>query len=135
MQSCLRRHERDIFIDVLRVLAVLIVVVGHWATTTVIWEEGRISVENALSLIPESHVATWLLQVMRDHVFLICVCHCLKTDGRLGGRCELHCPLPLAERFWQYPVMLWYCAVMGLQYFVLLLTIKLDTSNTMCRHV
>jgi surface polysaccharide O-acyltransferase-like enzyme len=64
VQSCLRRHERDIFIDGLRVLAVLIVVVGHWATTTVIWVEGRISVENALSVIPEVHVATWLLQVM-----------------------------------------------------------------------
>jgi fucose 4-O-acetylase-like acetyltransferase len=64
VQSCLRRHERDIFIDGLRVLAVLIVVVGHWATTTVIWVEGRVSVENALSVIPNSHVATWLLQVM-----------------------------------------------------------------------
>lgn len=64
MQSCLRRQERDIFIDALRVLTVLIVVLGHWATTTVIWVEGRISVENALSVIPESHVATWLLQVM-----------------------------------------------------------------------
>ncbi len=64
MRSRLKSHERDIFIDALRVLAVLIVVVGHWATTTVIWVEGRISVENALSVIPESHVATWLLQVM-----------------------------------------------------------------------
>ncbi len=64
MRSRLKCHERDPFIDALRVLAVLIVVVGHWATTTVIWVEGRISVENALSVIPESHVATWLLQVM-----------------------------------------------------------------------
>ena len=64
MRSRSEYQERDLFIDALRVLAVLIVVVGHWVTTTVIWEEGRISVENALSVIPESHVATWLLQVM-----------------------------------------------------------------------
>ncbi|MEA3503431.1 MAG: acyltransferase [Actinomycetota bacterium] len=64
MQSSDGRHERDVFVDVLRVLAVLIVVVGHWATTTVIWEEGRIGVENVLSVIPESHGATWLVQVM-----------------------------------------------------------------------
>jgi hypothetical protein len=40
------------------------VVVAHIATTTVIWEEGRIATENALSTITETHLATWLLQVM-----------------------------------------------------------------------
>ena len=64
MGNGLERDGRDIFLDALRVAAVLVVVAGHWTTTTVIWEEGRIAGENALSVIPESHLATWLLQVM-----------------------------------------------------------------------
>ncbi len=58
------RRERDMFIDVVRVLAVLVVVGAHWATTTVVWEPGRIVGENALSVIPETHPVTWLVQVM-----------------------------------------------------------------------
>ncbi len=64
MGSGLGRDGRDVFVDALRVGAVLVVVAGHWATTTVIWEKGQLSSENALSVIPESHLATWLLQVM-----------------------------------------------------------------------
>ena len=64
MENGLERPGRDVFMDVLRVGSVLIVVGGHWVTTTVIWEEGEISVENALSVIPQSHLATWLVQVM-----------------------------------------------------------------------
>lgn len=58
------RPVRDQFIDALRVIAVLTVVIGHWLTTTVIWEPGRIVGENALSVIPAAHPVTWLLQVM-----------------------------------------------------------------------
>ena len=63
-------HERDVFIDALRVLAVLVVVAAHFMTTTVIWEEGRIAAENALSVVPETHLSTWLLQVMPLLFFL-----------------------------------------------------------------
>jgi len=64
MRNGLERDGRDVFLDALRAAAVVIVVAGHWVTTTVIWEEGQIAGENALSVIPESHLATWLLQVM-----------------------------------------------------------------------
>ena len=64
MGDDLEPNGRDVFIDALRGAAVLVVVIGHWATTTVIWEEGLIAGENALSVIPQSHLATWLLQVM-----------------------------------------------------------------------
>ena len=60
----LDRPDRDLFIDALRVVSVAVVVVGHWLTTTVIWEDGRIDGENALSVISETHIATWLFQVM-----------------------------------------------------------------------
>ncbi len=56
--------ERDSFVDTVRVVSVLIVAFGHWLTTTVIWEDGLIDIENALSVVRGSHVATWLIQVM-----------------------------------------------------------------------
>ena len=56
--------DRDPFIDALRVTSVLVVVFGHWLTTTVIWEDGLIDIENALSVVRGSHVVTWLIQVM-----------------------------------------------------------------------
>lgn len=56
--------DRDLFIDALRAASVLVVVLGHWLTTTVIWEDGLIDIENALSVIRSSHIATWLIQVM-----------------------------------------------------------------------
>lgn len=56
--------ERDRFIDALRVAAVLVVVAGHWTATSVVWEPGRLVGDSALSFVPKSHYATWLLQVM-----------------------------------------------------------------------
>ncbi len=58
------RTGRDRWIDLIRVVAVAVVVVGHWLTTTVIWETDRVGIENALSVIRESHPVTWLIQVM-----------------------------------------------------------------------
>ena len=57
-------QDRDRWIDLLRALAVLIVVLGHWAAVSVVEEAGRLTGLNALTDIPESHPATWLLQVM-----------------------------------------------------------------------
>lgn len=56
--------NRDRFIDTMRVGAVLVVVLGHWTTTSVTWNDGEIVGDSALAFIPESHPATWLLQVM-----------------------------------------------------------------------
>jgi len=56
--------ERDAWIDLLRVASVAVVVIGHWVTTTVIWEDDRIGIENALSVVRGSHISTWLIQVM-----------------------------------------------------------------------
>lgn len=56
--------NRDRFIDTLRVVAVLIVVLGHWTATSVRWDDTGIIGDNALAAIPESHPATWLFQVM-----------------------------------------------------------------------
>jgi fucose 4-O-acetylase-like acetyltransferase len=57
-------EERDRFIDLLRVACIIVVVVGHWATTTVVWEPDRVLSINALSVIAGARPATWLIQVM-----------------------------------------------------------------------
>lgn len=58
------RGDRDLFIDALRVTAVLVVVIGHWMVTTVHWDDGRVHSVNALSVIPGIRPITWLAQVM-----------------------------------------------------------------------
>jgi len=57
-------EERDPFIDLLRVACIAVVVLGHWAATTVVWEADRVLSVNALAEIPGTRIATWLLQVM-----------------------------------------------------------------------
>jgi fucose 4-O-acetylase-like acetyltransferase len=58
------REERDRFIDLVRVVCIVLVVLGHWATTTVVWEPDRVLSVNALSVISGTRAATWLIQVM-----------------------------------------------------------------------
>jgi hypothetical protein len=57
-------EERDPFIDLVRVACIVLVVLGHWATTTVVWEPDRVLSVNALAVVPGTRIATWLLQVM-----------------------------------------------------------------------
>ena len=64
MASPASLDERDPFIDLLRVACMAIVVLGHWTTTTVVWESDAVRSVNALAVIPATHPATWLLQVM-----------------------------------------------------------------------
>jgi len=55
---------RDRFIDLLRVVGVTAVVLGHWAVFVVFWEGDTIRGINALSVIPAIRPVTWVLQVM-----------------------------------------------------------------------
>jgi fucose 4-O-acetylase-like acetyltransferase len=57
-------EERDPFIDLLRVVCILVVVLGHWVTTTVVWEPDRVLSVNALAEIPATRIVTWFVQVM-----------------------------------------------------------------------
>lgn len=75
---------RDHFIDALRVLAVVIVVLGHWTTTSVEWGPDRIRGINALSVIPAARPATWLLQVMPVLFFVGGFANATVSD-RIGG--------------------------------------------------
>jgi len=64
MASAPSLEERDRFIDLIRVVCIVVVVVGHWVTTTVVWEPDQVRSVNALSVIGGARLATWLLQVM-----------------------------------------------------------------------
>jgi hypothetical protein len=57
-------YERDRFIDLIRVVGVSIVVLGHWSVMMVFWEDDVIRGVNALSVIPALRLVTWVMQVM-----------------------------------------------------------------------
>jgi fucose 4-O-acetylase-like acetyltransferase len=56
--------RRDPYVDLARSVAIVIVVIGHWATTTVLWEGNAVRNVNALSDIAVLRPVTWLVQVM-----------------------------------------------------------------------
>ena len=56
--------DRDRFVDLVRVAAIVVVVVGHWATSTIVWEPGHVASVNALAEIPATRLVTWVVQVM-----------------------------------------------------------------------
>jgi hypothetical protein len=55
---------RDRTIDLLRVVGVGVVVIGHWGVFMVFWEGDTIRGINALSVIPALRPVTWIVQVM-----------------------------------------------------------------------
>ncbi|MCL3861221.1 acyltransferase [Actinotalea sp. K2] len=56
--------HRDRYVDLLRAVAILTVVVGHWVTSAVTVTDGRLGGVNALYVVPWAQWATWLFQVM-----------------------------------------------------------------------
>ncbi|MFN2494728.1 MAG: acyltransferase [Pseudonocardiaceae bacterium] len=55
---------RDRYVDLLRALAILAVVTGHWLVAAVTVQDGRLGGINALQVLPWARPLTWLLQVM-----------------------------------------------------------------------
>ncbi|MBI5158175.1 MAG: acyltransferase family protein [Acidimicrobiia bacterium] len=62
--------DRDRWIDFLRALSILVVVVGHWLVAVVVWRDGRIEGFNALERIDGLWSITWVLQVMPIFFFV-----------------------------------------------------------------
>jgi hypothetical protein len=57
--------RRDRYVDLLRVVSLGVVVVGHWLmAVVVVGSDGTVSATNALVLLPQLRPLTWLLQVM-----------------------------------------------------------------------
>jgi hypothetical protein len=56
--------ERDRYIDFLRVLAIGVVVLWHWALSILYWADDRWVMPNPIHAVPGSWLATWLLQIV-----------------------------------------------------------------------
>jgi fucose 4-O-acetylase-like acetyltransferase len=56
--------DRDRYVDFLRALSILVVVVGHWLIGVIYWEDGVIGTTSAIGKTPWLWLATWFLQVM-----------------------------------------------------------------------
>lgn len=56
--------RRDRYVDLLRAVAILAVVTGHWLAAAVTVQDGRLGGVNALEVLPWARPLTWLFQVM-----------------------------------------------------------------------
>ncbi|HEY6739572.1 MAG TPA: acyltransferase, partial [Actinopolymorphaceae bacterium] len=62
---------RDRYLDLLRVLSLGAVIIGHWLMAVVVFEpDGRAVTSNALAFLPWAAPVTWLLQVMSLFFFV-----------------------------------------------------------------
>lgn len=56
--------DRDRFVDLLRVLAIGVVVLWHWTLSVTHREDGALVMPNPIDVVPGGWAATWLLQIM-----------------------------------------------------------------------
>lgn len=56
--------ERDRYLDLIRAVSILFVVLGHWLVTQFTWEHGTVELHSALGAVPALWPATWVLQVI-----------------------------------------------------------------------
>ncbi|HET9441739.1 MAG TPA: acyltransferase family protein [Acidimicrobiales bacterium] len=56
--------DRDRVVDLLRVVSLAVVVLGHWLLAAVVWEDGRLGGRNLLVAEPGTQWLTWVFQVM-----------------------------------------------------------------------
>lgn len=56
--------DRERLVDLLRAVAICLVVLGHWLAISVTYQDGRLSGRNALNDLAWAHPVTWLFQVM-----------------------------------------------------------------------
>ncbi len=61
---------RDRYVDFLRALSILVVVVGHWLIGVIYWQRGLIGTTSAIGLTPWLWILTWFLQVMPIFFFV-----------------------------------------------------------------
>ena len=57
-------EERDRYADLIRVLAILVVVLGHWVAAVIIVDDGEVEATQILVVEPWTRLATWIVQVM-----------------------------------------------------------------------
>ena len=62
--------SRERYVDFLRALSILVVVVGHWTIALIFWDDGVIRSTSAIGKAPGLWLATWLFQVMPVFFFV-----------------------------------------------------------------
>jgi len=62
--------DRDRYMDFLRAFSILVVVVGHWISGVVYWQDGLIGTTSAIGRAPWLWTLTWLMQVMPIFFFV-----------------------------------------------------------------
>ncbi len=61
---------RNRYVDLLRVVSLGIVVLGHWLMAGIWIDDGEVNGRNVLELVPVLQYATWVLQVMPVFFFV-----------------------------------------------------------------
>jgi peptidoglycan/LPS O-acetylase OafA/YrhL len=56
--------ERNRYVDFLRAVSILFVVIGHWLIATIHYADGELTLGHLLKTYPEMHWLTWIFQVM-----------------------------------------------------------------------
>ena len=56
--------SRNRYVDLIRVVSIVVVVVGHWLMAVLGYEDGEFTGENLLELEPDLQILTWVFQVM-----------------------------------------------------------------------
>jgi len=62
--------SRERYVDLLRAVSILVVVLGHWLMAVIERNDGEVQIGNVLAITPHSWLLTWLLQVMPIFFFV-----------------------------------------------------------------
>ena len=62
--------SRDRYVDFLRAVSIMVVVLGHWLIAAIYFKNGKVSGVNALHVVPGLWLVTWVLQVMPVFFFV-----------------------------------------------------------------
>ncbi|HEY6629063.1 MAG TPA: acyltransferase [Acidimicrobiia bacterium] len=62
--------KRDRYVDFLRALSVVVVVLGHWLGAVVYLQDGELTATSALDVVPGLWIITWALQIMPIFFFV-----------------------------------------------------------------
>jgi hypothetical protein len=55
---------RNRYVDLLRIVSIVVVVLGHWTMAVLGYRDGAFTGENLLEIAPWTHISTWVFQVM-----------------------------------------------------------------------
>ena len=78
---------RDRYVDFLRAVSILAVVIGHWTIAMIIWDRGSIRSTSAIGVTSWLWLATWFLQVMPIFFFVGGFANLVAFDAyRAGAR-------------------------------------------------